>query len=190
MPYDSPEQAAKTHAPAYEHIPMRKWPKFGKYTSEPCQNCDHYLAAVAVTSRVSIEINTDLPTPTVTWLQQLAVPQSVLSKQRIMFHEKHTLARASRDSRGWQTIGAEYFGKMFMAVHAGKTPTTKKIYFWQAPVDSSFCQHFLSSTSSFDRTKTNKFLTHCIWVYLFIMFIYRVISAELYWYSDTSSTGK
>ena len=66
---------------------------------------------VAVTSRVSIEINTDLPTPTVTWLQQLAVLQSVLSKQRIMFHEKHAFARASWESRGWQTTGAQYFGK-------------------------------------------------------------------------------
>ena len=32
-----------------------------------------------------------------------------------------------------------------MAVQTGKTPTTKKIYFSQAPVNSLFCEHFLSS---------------------------------------------
>ena len=33
-----------------------------------------------------------------------------------------------------------------MAVHAGKTPTTKKIYFSQAPIGRSSCEHFLLST--------------------------------------------
>ena len=35
-----------------------------------------------------------------------------------------------------------------MAVQAGKTPRTKKIYFSQAPISSSLCEHFLSSVQT------------------------------------------
>ena len=63
--------------------------------------------------------------------------------------KKHVFTRVSRDSTGWQTKGAEYFGKclwlhMYMA---GKTPTKKEDIFLaiQAPVGSSFCEHILLS---------------------------------------------
>ena len=104
----------------------------------------------------------------------------------IISHEKHVFARASRDSKGWQTTGAEWCSKMFMAVQAGKTRTTKKIYFSQAPVGSSFCEHFLLSTVQTVLTE----LTQRISVYLFIVVITVCFFCGIYWYSDSSSTGK
>ena len=122
----------------------RMWQIISKYTCQLCQKCDHYLA-VGVTSKASIEISTETcrhpPWPDTNSCQNYQVLCC-----NIISHEKHVFARARRDSKGWQTTGAEYCAKMFMAVQAGKTRTAKKIYFSQAPVGSSFCERFLLST--------------------------------------------
>ena len=60
-----------------------------------------------------------------------------------MLHEKHAL-HGLAELAGVDKQQAQTTWKMFMAVQAGKTPTTKKIYFSQEPVSSSFCEHFLS----------------------------------------------
>ena len=83
------------------------------------------------------------------------------------------LARAKRKSSGSHTTGTRYIATVVMVVHAGKKPTTKKIYFSQAPVRASFCNLiFFDSPDSFDRTGRSCFSCASV------LFISLVISAE------------
>lgn len=111
--------------------------------------------------------------------------------QCLMLHEKHVLhGLARRDSSGRQTTGAEYFWENVYGC-------TNEVEQRPQPRFIS-CKHmsrqlvlWILSFLKFRRFWWNyNCLPNASQFYLFIIFTYLVISAQLYWYSNTSSTGK
>ena len=81
------------------------------------------------------------------------------------------LARAKRKSSGIHTTGTRYIATVVMVVHAGKKPTTKKIYFSQAPVRASFCNLIFSTVQTvLTELEGAAYLVHpfCLFLFLFL----------------------
>ena len=58
------------------------------------------------------------------------------------------LARASRVTRESTNDRRQMRHKIVMTVQAEKKPSTKEIYFLQAPVGNSFCEHLIKNKNN------------------------------------------